>query len=121
MFIFDVLPLSKPEKFGLVEVKREEEFAPVKNAPGALEDSPDTARRLLSQLHQNWFKKHGVKFQGKITHLLSTYEFLKENKELENLFEIDFRKVYDERDPQLKTLTKSHINNVIKLPCFIHE
>ena len=60
-----MLPLSKPEKFGLVEVRREEEFAPVKNAPGIIEDSPDSARGLLSKLHQSWLEKQGVKFDSK--------------------------------------------------------
>jgi len=66
LFIFDVLPLSKSEKFGLVEVRREEEFAPVKNSPGASDDSPDTARDLLSKLHQSWLEKQGVKFDSRI-------------------------------------------------------
>lgn len=54
----------KPDKFGMMEVRRESEFAPVKNAPGAAEDSPDTARELMSRLHQGWFEKQGVKFDS---------------------------------------------------------
>lgn len=57
--------LAKPEKFGLIEVKREEEFAPVKNAPGAADDSPDTARELLTTMHQRWLEEKGVKFESK--------------------------------------------------------
>ena len=66
LFIFDIFKLCNLEKFALVEVKREEEFAPVKNAPGAVEDSPYTARELLSILHQGWLEKNGVKFDSNI-------------------------------------------------------
>jgi UDP-N-acetylglucosamine pyrophosphorylase len=50
LFIFDTFPLA--ENVALLEARREEEFAPVKNAPGAPSDSPDTARRAILQLHQ---------------------------------------------------------------------
>jgi len=50
LYIPDVYLLCDPDKFGLLEVKREEEFAPVKNAPGESVDSPDTARNLMSKL-----------------------------------------------------------------------
>ena len=33
-------------------MRRDEEFAPVKNAPGAAADSPDTARAAILALHQ---------------------------------------------------------------------
>ena len=46
LFYFDCYSLCPFEKFGLIEALREHEFAPVKNAPGAANDSPDTARAL---------------------------------------------------------------------------
>lgn len=49
LFIFDSFPLA--ERCALLEVRREDEFAPVKNAPGAAADSPDTARRATLALH----------------------------------------------------------------------
>ena len=49
LFIFDSFPLA--EHCALLEVRREDEFAPVKNAPGAAADSPDTARRATLALH----------------------------------------------------------------------
>ena len=49
----------------MLEVLREEEFAPVKNPPGTKEDSPDSARELISRLHQNWLKDYEIKFNGK--------------------------------------------------------
>jgi UDP-N-acetylglucosamine pyrophosphorylase len=42
-FIFDAMPLA--ESGVVLEVEREREFAPVKNAEGP--DSPETARKLL--------------------------------------------------------------------------
>ena len=52
LFIFDTFRMA--ENVALLEVRREEEFAPVKNAPGAPSDSPDTARRAILALHQRW-------------------------------------------------------------------
>lgn len=55
-FVFDALPLS-PETVTL-EVRREDEFAPVKNASG--EDSPDTARAAITEYYHRWFRKAGI-------------------------------------------------------------
>jgi UDP-N-acetylglucosamine/UDP-N-acetylgalactosamine diphosphorylase len=48
LFIFDTFPHAR--RLVALQVPREEEFAPVKNAPGAAADSPDTARALFSAL-----------------------------------------------------------------------
>lgn len=58
MFIFDIFSLAR--KFGVMEVPREDEFAPVKNAPGAATDSPDTARELLSNQCIKWLISAGA-------------------------------------------------------------
>lgn len=50
LFIFDTFPLA--QRVSLMEVAREAEFAPVKNAPGSAADSPDTARQAILSLHQ---------------------------------------------------------------------
>mmetsp|Transcript_240 Transcript_240/g.317 ORF Transcript_240/g.317 Transcript_240/m.317 type:complete len:523 (-) Transcript_240:14-1582(-) len=58
-FIFDVFPLST--KMAILEVDREDEFAPVKNAPGLqLSDSPDTANEKMSVLAMKWLKDVGA-------------------------------------------------------------
>ncbi len=62
MFIFDVFPLA--DKMTLMESHREEEFSPVKNAPGAKTDSPDTARSLIAALHRKWLQQNKVKVSG---------------------------------------------------------
>jgi UDP-N-acetylglucosamine pyrophosphorylase len=57
LFMFDAFECA--EGMSVLEVAREEEFAPVKNAQG--EDSPETARNLLLQLHQQWALSAGFK------------------------------------------------------------
>lgn len=58
MFIFDVFPLA--ERWAVMEVAREDEFAPVKNEPGNAVDSPDTARTLLSAQAVRWLRRCGA-------------------------------------------------------------
>ena len=50
LFIFDTFPMA--QRVSLMEVARDSEFAPVKNAPGSASDSPDTARQAILSLHQ---------------------------------------------------------------------
>lgn len=56
LFIFDALPLA--DRWLAMETRREEEFAPLKNATGA--DSPDTARAAMIRLHSGWLEAAGV-------------------------------------------------------------
>ncbi|HTG68233.1 MAG TPA: UDPGP type 1 family protein [Candidatus Udaeobacter sp.] len=55
-FIFDFFPLA-PE-VTVLKMRREEEFAPVKNKEG--EDSPRSARNLVLKLHKKWLIKAGI-------------------------------------------------------------
>ena len=41
---------------------REEEFSPLKNAPGAAKDTPETARDALCNLHYQYIVNSGGKF-----------------------------------------------------------
>ncbi len=56
MFMFDLFPLA--QDMAALLVKREEEFAPVKNKDGV--DSPGTARAMLLNLHRNWALAAGL-------------------------------------------------------------
>jgi UDP-N-acetylglucosamine/UDP-N-acetylgalactosamine diphosphorylase len=56
-FLFDALPAAR--RVELVEVDRELEYAPVKNAEGG--DSPATARAALSDLARRWLEASGVR------------------------------------------------------------
>jgi UDP-N-acetylglucosamine/UDP-N-acetylgalactosamine diphosphorylase len=58
MFVFDVFTLA--ERWAVMESLREDEFAPVKNAPGSATDSPDTARALLSDQAIRWLTAAGA-------------------------------------------------------------
>lgn len=49
-FIFDAIPLAR--KGLVVEVRRDEEFQPVKSAAGR--DTPEEAREALTRLHARW-------------------------------------------------------------------
>jgi len=55
-FVFDALGLA--ERSVTLEVRRSEEFSPVKNATG--EDSPATARADLCRLHASWVEAAGL-------------------------------------------------------------
>ena len=57
-FIFDVFPAATA--LAALDIEREDEFAPVKNAPGAAEDSPDTARALVLAQHARWLRAAGA-------------------------------------------------------------
>lgn len=59
-FVFDVFPLVPFEKFGCIEVKREDEFSPLKNAKGTGEDDPDTSKRDIMQQGQRWLEAAGA-------------------------------------------------------------
>jgi len=61
-FIFDTFLLST--KMAILETLRDEEFAPVKNAPGAATDSPDTARAMFSALGRKWVQAAGGDIDG---------------------------------------------------------
>lgn len=54
-FVFDPMPHVKSVAF---EVRREEEFAPLKNAEG--EDSPKTSYELQTNLFKDWLKHAGI-------------------------------------------------------------
>ncbi len=56
-FIFDALALTG--KNTVLEIKREEEFAPVKNAEGV--DSPESARKLMDGLFRGWLSERKIR------------------------------------------------------------
>lgn len=59
MFIFDVFPLLVLEKFACMEVRREDEFSPLKNARGTGQDDPDTSRHDVMAQGERWVREAG--------------------------------------------------------------
>lgn len=73
-FIFDVFPMSR--RIAILETFREEEFAPVKNAPGTATDSPDTARQMVNLLCRSWVEKAGGQTDGDASAVLEVSPLL---------------------------------------------
>jgi len=58
-FVFDCFPLLSMDKFACMEVKREDEFSPLKNAKGTGEDDPDTSRKDILMQGKKWVENAG--------------------------------------------------------------
>lgn len=64
LFMFDLFPFLSD--IAVFEIDREDEFAPVKNREG--NDSPETARNLVLNMHKRWLLEAGLseeKLEGK--------------------------------------------------------
>ncbi|KAH8596673.1 putative UDP-N-acetylglucosamine pyrophosphorylase [Bisporella sp. PMI_857] len=59
-FVFDVFPMLELNKFACLEVKREDEFSPLKNARGTGEDDPDTSRKDIMNQGERWASAAGA-------------------------------------------------------------
>ncbi|KAL2210427.1 UDP-N-acetylglucosamine pyrophosphorylase [Sarocladium strictum] len=59
-FVFDCFPMLALEKFACMEVRREDEFSPLKNAPGTGEDDPETSKRDITNQGQRWAQAAGA-------------------------------------------------------------
>ncbi|EME45964.1 hypothetical protein DOTSEDRAFT_70087 [Dothistroma septosporum NZE10] len=59
-FVFDCFPFLSMDKFACMEVKREDEFSPLKNAKGTGEDDPDTSRKDILKQGQRFLKGAGA-------------------------------------------------------------
>jgi UDP-N-acetylglucosamine/UDP-N-acetylgalactosamine diphosphorylase len=63
-FVFDVFPRLTLDKFACLEVRREDEFSPLKNAPGTGEDDPETSRRDIMTQGRRWVEASGAILVG---------------------------------------------------------
>ncbi|PUU72176.1 nucleotide-diphospho-sugar transferase [Tuber borchii] len=59
-FVFDIFPRIPLDKFACLEVRREDEFSPLKNARGTGEDDPDTSRRDVLSQGGKWAEAAGA-------------------------------------------------------------
>lgn len=58
-FVFDCFPFLAMDKFACMEVKREDEFSPLKNARGTGEDDPDTSKKDIMDQGKKWVQAAG--------------------------------------------------------------
>jgi len=59
-FVFDCFPMLELKQFACMEVKREDEFSPLKNAKGTGEDDPDTSKKDIMSQGERWVKAAGA-------------------------------------------------------------
>ncbi|KAJ3508612.1 hypothetical protein NLJ89_g5659 [Agrocybe chaxingu] len=64
MFVFDVFPHT--ERFAVLEVERNEEFSPLKNAPGTGSDDPETSRHDLLAQHKRFLESAGARVKESV-------------------------------------------------------
>jgi UDP-N-acetylglucosamine/UDP-N-acetylgalactosamine diphosphorylase len=57
-FIFDLMPLA--HNAIVVEVAPARAFGPLKNAPGAAEDTPQSVQEQMSAVHRQWLRAAGA-------------------------------------------------------------
>lgn len=63
-FVFDCFSMLSLDKFACMEVKREEEFSPLKNARGTGEDDPDTSKKDVMEQGKRWAQAAGATVVG---------------------------------------------------------
>ncbi|PPJ50631.1 hypothetical protein CBER1_05754 [Cercospora berteroae] len=59
-FVFDCFPFLEMDKFASMEVKREDEFSPLKNAKGTGEDDPETSRKDILLQGKRFLEEAGA-------------------------------------------------------------
>ena len=59
-FVFDVFPIIPLEKFACFEVRREDEFSPLKNGKGSTEDNAETSRADVMAQGRRWVEAAGA-------------------------------------------------------------
>ncbi|KAK5663553.1 hypothetical protein OQA88_3984 [Cercophora sp. LCS_1] len=59
-FVFDVFPMLDLNKFACMEVRREDEFSPLKNASGTGEDDPETSKSDIMLQGKRWVQAAGA-------------------------------------------------------------
>jgi UDP-N-acetylglucosamine/UDP-N-acetylgalactosamine diphosphorylase len=59
-FVFDVFPMLSLDKFACMEVRREDEFSPLKNASGTGQDDPETSKASIMDQGKRWVQAAGA-------------------------------------------------------------
>lgn len=64
LFVFDTFPLLPLNKFASLEVQRQDEFSPLKNAKGTGADDPDTSRADILAQGARWVRAAGATLES---------------------------------------------------------
>lgn len=75
LFMFDVFRFT--DSMPVLTVLRNEEFAPVKNSEGT--DSPESARKMILNLHKKWLEKAGFNYITNSTEVNTKISYKGEN------------------------------------------
>lgn len=59
-FVFDVFPLLSLDKFACMEVRREDDFSPLKSGNDAKEDNPQTSKKDILNQGRRWAEAAGA-------------------------------------------------------------
>jgi UDP-N-acetylglucosamine/UDP-N-acetylgalactosamine diphosphorylase len=86
LFFNSIFKFASENGLLLLEVEREEEFAPVKNSDDSQNDNPRTCKRMMTNLFSEWYKISG----GKIN-----FDDQNEKLQSEYLLEIDYLLSYN--------------------------
>jgi UDP-N-acetylglucosamine/UDP-N-acetylgalactosamine diphosphorylase len=84
LFIFDIFPFLEKNEFAVFSVPRSDEFSPLKNAPGAGADCPETSRRDLFLQSIRFIQQAG----GSVKGALGGMEKIKDGEPEVPVFEI---------------------------------
>lgn len=104
LYSHEILQLVDPLKFGLLETKEDTESAYIKNPDGSTFETIETARQALSNCHKQWLSKEGFKFENS-----------------NDLLEMSFKRIYDDKDPNLRAYINESTNKILTLPAYISE
>jgi len=63
-FIFDLMPFA--DNAIVVEVDARREFGPLKNAPGAEQDTPESVKRQMVAVHREWLRQAGAEVADEV-------------------------------------------------------
>jgi len=85
LFIFDMFKFA--DDMAVLSVNRDEEFSPVKNKTG--NDSPETAKKIILNLHHKWLEKAGFNTAVGIE-VDTKFSYAGENLSNQNLKNITF-------------------------------
>ncbi|MBN1396073.1 MAG: UDPGP type 1 family protein [Pirellulales bacterium] len=96
-FIFDFMPQARNAI--VVEVDRRRAFAPLKNASGAEQDTPEMVREQMAALYRDWLRRAGAEVGEKAT------------VEISPLFALDAEELADKLPPDTRIVEPTYFRS----------